>query len=45
MVQNERREAEIMSNFLHLQIGLAQDYGISSAFAIGIKILGHTIYI
>ena len=29
-VSNERTDAEIMSNFLHLKIGLAQDYGISS---------------
>ena len=29
-VSNERTEAEIMSNFLHLNIGLAQDYGIPS---------------
>ena len=44
-VSNERTEAEIMSNFLHWKIGLAQDYGISSAFATGMQILGHTIYI
>ena len=29
-VSNERTEAEIMSKFLHLKIGLVQDYGISS---------------
>ena len=35
-VSNERTDANIMSNFLHLKIGLEQDYGISSAFAPGI---------
>ena len=41
-VSNERREAEIMSNFLHLNISLT--HYLSSAFATGIQILGHTIY-
>ena len=40
IVSNKRREAEIMSNCLHLNIGWAQDYGISSTFATGIQILG-----
>ena len=31
-VSNEQTKAEIKSNFLHLKICLAQDYGISSAF-------------
>ena len=44
-VSNEQMKAEIMSNSLHLNIGLAQDYCISSALATGIQILGHTIYI
>ena len=34
-VSNERREAEIMSNSLHLNIDLDEDYGISNAFATG----------
>ena len=40
-VSNERMETEIMSNFLHLKIGLAQDYGISSAFANRTQISDH----
>ena len=42
-VSNERWETEICQN-IHLNIGLAQDCGISSAFATGIQILGHIIY-
>ena len=37
-VSNERTGAEIVSNFLNLKIGLAQDYGIFSVFATWIKI-------
>ena len=45
-VSNDWTEAEIMSNFLHVKIGLAQDYGISSTFATGIHIsVGSYIYI
>ena len=32
-------------NSLHLNTGLAQDYGISSVFATGIQTLGHITYI
>ena len=38
-VSNERAEAEIRSDFLHLKIGLAQDYVISNAFSTGMQIL------
>ena len=40
-VLNERTEAEFMSNFLHLNIGLAQDYGIYSLLLGYMCQLGH----